>query len=206
MYGIKLFLFFRNHIVPIFFAVCSIFACNEHVLAHGGVDDEAPSSRPVTTPNAMLTAVAFPDTAEIFVKYSAPKVGSVSTLKFFFSSFKTDVPFDPEKIEIELLGGKGEISKQLVKKENGIYEAAITFQSDTVYTIGLTYIIGGASIHANITPILVGIAALKALQKDEKGIPPSAASNNVVWWVISGMVFFAVALYFTIRWKKSKRR
>ena len=125
---------------------------------------------------------------------------------FFFSSFKTDIPFNPDKIEIELLGGKGEVLKQPVKKENGVYEAVIIFQADTIYTIRLTYTIGGEFMRTNIVPIFVGTAALKVLQNEGKAIAPSAVSNNAVWWVIAAVVVFAAALYTTIRWKNRKRK
>lgn len=196
---------FRHSLYMTVFAIFLIFAWNETVLAHGGVDDETPASQPMTSSNDMLTAVAYPDTAEIFVKYAPPKVGAQSTLKFFFSSFRSDIPFNPDKIQIELLGGKGEVLKQPVKKENGVYEAVITFQSDTIYTIRLTYTIGGESMHANIVPIFVGTAALKVLQNEGKAIAPSTVSNNAVWWVIAAMVLLAAAFYYTIQRKKKKR-
>ena len=199
------FLFRHSLYMAIVLAICSMFAWNEIALAHGGVDDETPASQPTTASNGMLIAVAYPDTAEIFVKYAPPKLGAQSTLKFFFSSFRSDIPFNPDKIEIELVGGKGEVVKQPVKKENGVYEAVITFQSDTIYTIRLAYIIGGESMHANILPIFVGTAALKVLQNDRKAIAPSAVSNNAVWWVIAAMVLLAATFYYTIQRKKKKR-
>lgn len=178
-----------------------LLAAAPPLFGHGGEDHSA-TPHPIVVAGNMLTAVAYPDTLEVFVKYSAPVTGEDTKLLFFFSSFRTNVPLDPSEITISVLGARNTVIAQPLKKESGIYGCIVRFFADTSYSIQLTYVYNGEHQQTTLSPILAGKAALAALENNH----PSVSSNpmNSLLYVLGGILLLGIIALFYRRYSVRK--
>jgi len=182
------------------------------LLAHGGEDHGEAAAVPAVASGAesdLLTTFGATERYELLLKYPAPAVKSPARLRIYLSDYQSNRPVSGASFVLASRPSGVTAAEPPRMLSPGIYEMAVIFPRDTVYTLTATIAAEGAADAVVLENVYAGEAAEHFLEDHGQGGAAEGGSGSSFPWLIAGIAtalviaIIAVAIIFLVKRRAS---
>ncbi len=141
---------------------------------------------------------------EVVIEYNNIEPNKESKLTFYISDFKTNVPVENAKLEVDIPGIDNSKVNILSSNDPGIYEVLVEFPEIKKYTFLINISSGETNDLVAINDVDIGVKEEElVMEKESKSISTIINGNLLLIIIFTVIIIFTAFLFYRIGKKKS---